>query len=242
MLLRAFLWKFFQVVSSPFQWSCVANLKEFIFAIFALSGMFTWTCLWAYEKTLGRQLDSQAEFIKKRGDQIANTMELQQLVFEGPEDEKAPTGQGMEHPTIYVNVDASQQDNMAIQAVVTEQPAQESRDIVNIENEEENMINETCIAFCKCFCFIGLCFLCPCKFPICPCIYGGAKEMWKGFSTSFSTYSTNMTTLLKEPIQDEDNRFFRIKASLTSIFVQEVYISTDLNLNFEKQQVLKAHQ
>ena len=46
--------------------------------------------------------------------------------------------------------------------------------------------------------------------------------------SSFSTYSTNMTTLLKEPIQDEDNRFFRIKASLTSIFVQEVYISSSL--------------
>ena len=53
-----------------------------------------------------------------------------------------------------------------------------------------------------------------------------AVEIQKRFSTSFSTYSTNMTTLLKEPIQDEDNRFFRIKASLTSIFVQEVYIST----------------
>ena len=30
-----------------------------------------------------------------------------------------------------------------------------------------------------------------------------------------------MTTLLKEPIQDEDNWFFRVKAKLTSIFVQE---------------------
>ena len=83
-----FPWKFFKVVSSAFQWSYVANLKEFIFAIFALSSMFTWTCLWAYEKILGKQdyitaLDNIAEFVKKQEDQVADTMELQQLVVEG---------------------------------------------------------------------------------------------------------------------------------------------------------------
>ena len=88
MLLRAFPWKFFQVVSSAIHWSYVANLKGFIFAIFALSSMFTWTCLWAYEKILGKQdyitaLDNIAEFVKKQEDQVADTMELQQLVVEG---------------------------------------------------------------------------------------------------------------------------------------------------------------
>ena len=86
--MRAFPWKFFQVVSSAIHWSYVANLKGFIFAIFALSSMFTWTCLWAYEKILGKQdyitaLDNIAEFVKKQEDQVADTMELQQLVVEG---------------------------------------------------------------------------------------------------------------------------------------------------------------
>ena len=95
-------------------------------------------------------------------------------------------------------------------------------------------------AFCQCLCSIGLWVLFPCTSECCECVEGEdrtkirfylangpgvlAGEIWRRFSTHFSSYSTNMTTLLKEPIQDEDNRFFRVKASLTSIFVQEVYV------------------
>ena len=133
--------------------------------------------------------------------------------------------------------------NRETQVVVTEQPTNQATDTKKAEGkEEEASLRETCSAFCQCLCSIGLCVLFPCTSECCSCVEGGdpnkisfylargprilAREIWWRFSTSFSTYSTNMTTLLKEPIQDEDNRFFRIKASLTSIFVQEVYIST----------------
>ena len=132
--------------------------------------------------------------------------------------------------------------NRETQVVVTEQPSNEPTDTKKVEGkEEEASLRETCSAFCQCLCSIGACVLFPCTSRCCKCVQGGdyrniryylakgpklfALVVQARLSTSFSTYSTNMTTLLKEPIQDEDNRFFRIKASLTSIFVQEVYIS-----------------
>ena len=135
--------------------------------------------------------------------------------------------------------------NRETQVVVTEQPTNQTTDTKKVEGkEEEASLRETCTAFCQCLCSIGACVLFPCTSECCKCVrsydydkisgYLGwghrwlARGIWRRFSTSFSTYSTNMTTLLKEPIQDEDNRFFRIKASLTSIFVQEVYISSCL--------------
>ena len=136
--------------------------------------------------------------------------------------------------------------NRETQVVVTEQPTNQATDTKKVEGkEEEASLRETCSAFCQCLCSIGACVLFPCTSECCKCVEEPrddskiryylangpgllAEEIQERFSTSFSTYSTNMTTLLKEPIQDEDNRFFRIKASLTSIFVQEVYISTCL--------------
>ena len=132
--------------------------------------------------------------------------------------------------------------NRETQVVVTEQPSNQATNPKKAEGkEEEASLRETCSAFCQCLCSIGLCVLFPCSPRCCKCVRSYypnkiswylangpgflAEEIWRRFSTSFSTYSTNMTTLLKEPIQDEDNRFFRVKASLTSIFVQEVYIS-----------------
>ena len=146
--------------------------------------------------------------------------------------------------------------NRETQVVVTEQPSNEPTDTKKVEGkEEEASLRKTCSAFCQCLCSIGLCVLFPCTSHCCSsrCCYGGirwylargpryfAEEIWKRFSTSFSTYSTNMTTLLKEPIQDEDNRFFRIKASLTSIFVQEVYISTCYLICTDKNNKLLEH-
>ena len=134
--------------------------------------------------------------------------------------------------------------NRETQVVVTEQPTNQATDTKKVEGkEEEASLRETCSAFCQCLCSIGACVLFPCTSRCCKCVEEPnddskiryylaagpgflAEEIWNRFSISFSAYSTNMTTLLKEPIQDEDNRFFRIKASLTSIFVQEVYIST----------------
>ena len=131
--------------------------------------------------------------------------------------------------------------NRETQVVVTEQPSNQAIDTKKVEKkEEEASLRETCSSFCQCLCSIRLCLLFPCSSRCCKCVYGFsgitwhlargprrlAEEIWRRFSTSFSTYSINMTTLLKEPIQDEDNRFFQFKASMTSIFVQEVYIST----------------
>ena len=135
--------------------------------------------------------------------------------------------------------------NRETQVVVTEQPTNQPTDTKKTEGkEEEASLKETCSAFCQCLCSIGLCVLFPCTSECCKCVQGYdetkisyhlgngprflAIGIWRRFSTSFYIYSTSMTTLLKEPIQDEDNRFFRIKASLTSIFVQEVYISSCL--------------
>ena len=146
--------------------------------------------------------------------------------------------------------------NRETQVVVTEQPSNEPTDTKKAEGkEEEASLRETCSAFCQCLCSIGLCVLFPCTSECCECVRSYdydkisgylatgprflAREIWRRFSTSFSTYSTNMTTLLKEPIQDEDNRFFRVKASLTSIFVQEVYISTCLICTDKKHKLLK---
>ena len=53
-----------------------------------------------------------------------------------------------------------------------------------------------------------------------------AKEIKRRFMSSFLAYSSGMTTLLKEPVEEEDQRFFRFKASMTSIFDSEVYISS----------------
>ena len=52
-----------------------------------------------------------------------------------------------------------------------------------------------------------------------------AIEIKRRFLSSFLAYSSRMTTLLKEPVEGEDQRFFPLKASLTSIFDMEVYIS-----------------
>ena len=79
MLLQVIPWKFFQVVSSVFQWSYVANLKQFIFAVFALSGIFTWICLWAYEKILGK-LETPAVIGEESADKAANTSDLKQVI------------------------------------------------------------------------------------------------------------------------------------------------------------------
>ena len=135
---------------------------------------------------------------------------------------------------------------------------EEPTDTKKVGKEEEASLRETCSAFCQCLCSIGACVLFPCSSRCCKCVqepWDGdpnkisfwlargpgllAREISRRFSTSFSTYSTNMTTLLKEPIQDEDNRFFRIKASLTSIFVQEVYISTCLICTDKNNKLLK---
>ena len=146
--------------------------------------------------------------------------------------------------------------NRETQVVVTEQPSNEPTDTKKVEGkEEEASLRETCSAFCQCLCSIGLCVLFPCSLRCSRCVQvqdhkiscylaGGSRdlaaEIWRRFSTSFSTYSTNMTTLLKEPIQDEDNRFFRVKASLTSIVVQGVYISTCL-ICTDKHKKLSKH-
>ena len=79
MLLQVIPWKFCQVVSSVFQWSYVANLKQFIFAVFALSGIFTWICLWAYEKILGK-LETPAVIGEESADKAANTSDLKQVI------------------------------------------------------------------------------------------------------------------------------------------------------------------
>ena len=79
MLLQVIPWKFFQVVSSVFQWSYVANLKQFIFAVFALSGIFTWICLWTYEKILGK-LKTPAVIRGESADKAANTSDLKQVI------------------------------------------------------------------------------------------------------------------------------------------------------------------
>ena len=82
MLLQVIPWKFFQVVSSVFQWSYVANLKQFIFAVFALSGIFTWICLWAYEKILGK-LKTPALIGEESADKAADTSDLKQVIVQG---------------------------------------------------------------------------------------------------------------------------------------------------------------
>ena len=81
MLLQVIPWKFFQVVSSVFQWSYVANLKQFIFAVFALSGIFTWICLWTYEKILGK-LKTPAVIGEESADKAANTSDLKQVIVQ----------------------------------------------------------------------------------------------------------------------------------------------------------------
>ena len=79
MLLQVIPWKFCQVVSSVFQWSYVANLKQFIFAVFALSGIFTWICLWAYEKILGK-VETPALIGEESSGKAANTSDLKQVI------------------------------------------------------------------------------------------------------------------------------------------------------------------
>ena len=81
MLLQVIPWKFCQVVSSVFQWSYVANLKQFIFAVFALSGIFTWICLWAYEKILGK-LETPALIGEESADKAVNTSDLKQVIVQ----------------------------------------------------------------------------------------------------------------------------------------------------------------
>ena len=164
----------------------------------------------------------------------------------GDEENSAGTKEEDPHRSSQQESPSSKEGNLGnreTQVVVTEQPTNQSTDTKKAkEKEEEASLRETCSAFCQCLCSIGACVLFPCSSRCCKCVEGDdrtkiryylangpvmlARRIWWRFSTSFSTYSTNMTTLLKEPIQDEDNRFFRIKASLTSIFVQEVYIST----------------
>ena len=194
-------------------------------------------------------------------------MELQQIVAKRPKEQATSADPDKDKDKTSTDkeysispVDFSQQENMAVEVVVTKQPSRKSRglDNPNDKQEEEKSIKETCSAFCQCLCSLGLCVLFPCTSECCKCVQEPvdgdrskisyylatgpgflAEEIWRRFSTSFSTYSTNMTTLLKEPIQDEDNRFFRIKASLTSIFVQEVYISTCLICTDKNNKLLK---
>ena len=95
--------------------------------------------------------------------------------------------------------------------------------------EERIMIKETCLGFLRCSCTLGMCLLIPCAATCCKCVESNGRavtdlrllgqEVLSRFRTPFFAYSNGMTSLLKEPVNSEDNRFFRIKSSLTSIFV-----------------------
>ena len=95
--------------------------------------------------------------------------------------------------------------NRETQVVVTEQPTNAPTDTKKAAvKEEEPSLKETCSTFCQCLCSLGLCFLLPCSSRCCKFVAEPddytkisfylaigpgflSEEIWKRFSTSFST-------------------------------------------------------
>ena len=323
MLIRALPWNFLQVVCSAIQWSYAANLKELIFAFFALSGSFTWFVLWAVEKITRKGPDNHVELHQvmvesepsgtnqeippglvmdqqtpvektletekvegggksrpdgeKMNDKITeNEITQQKQIPHSPEElsqlevemqEQPSSTQQESQPDLSLEQlpldgvqeagnagvkknprtdsqndrNSEKEDEKGREIVVTQQPSSTSTGIEKPPFEEEKSIQKTCHALCQCLCTVGLCFLFPCSSRCCKCVKGNdskkvsfylakgrgylAREIKRRFMSSFLAYSSGMTTLLKEPVEGEDQRFFPLKASLTSIFDKEVYIS-----------------
>ena len=94
---------------------------------------------------------------------------------------------------------------------------------------------DTCSAFGRCLCAIGLCFFTPftsssCRFargenPYSFTFYlsNGFWFFWRGFQlrflTAFGAFSSGLVNLLSAPVENEDERFFAMKSSLTAIWV-----------------------
>ena len=310
MLLRALPWNFLQVVSSAIQWAYVANLKELIFVVFALSGSFTWFVLWAVEKMTKTKLDNPVELHQvlvenepagtnqeippglvmdqqtpveetpetekllavgksqqdgeKKNDKVteneitqqmpSSPEEVSQLVVEMQEQPASTEEESLPEEKKDSRTDSRHERNAGsgetkeereIESVITQQPSSIPTQVEKpkeFEEGEEKSIQKTCHALCQCLCTIGLCVLFPCTSRCCKCVESGnegkisfylasgpgflGKELKRRFTSSFLAYSSGMTTLLKEPVQGEDQRFFRLKASMTSIFDSEVYISS----------------
>ena len=99
----------------------------------------------------------------------------------------------------------------------------------------QGQVLDTCSALWRCLCALGLCCFTPftsscCRFargenPYSFTFYlsNGFWFFWRGFQlrflTAFGAFSSGLVNLLSAPVENEDERFFAIKSSLTAIWV-----------------------
>ena len=103
------------------------------------------------------------------------------------------------------------------------------------QENEGSQVRDTCFALGRCLCSLGLCFLTPCTSSCCVFARGenpysftfylskGFRFFWRGFQlrflTSFGTFSSGLVNLLSDTVQNEEERFFAMKSSLTALWV-----------------------
>ena len=112
---------------------------------------------------------------------------------------------------------------------------EETKDGHDKEPIGQGQVLDTCSALGSCLCALGLCFFTPCTSSCCRFARGenpysftfylsnGFWFFWRGFQlrflTAFGEFSSGLVSLLSDPVQNEDERFFALKSSLTGIWV-----------------------
>ena len=167
----------------------ISMLKEFVFLVIVLSASVTWLTVFLSEKS--RCLEAETgELIGKKEDNGEKTITDEKETQRSPEEK---------------------QDN------------------------EQSQVRDTCSALGRCLCSLGLCFFTPCTSSCCRFARGenphsftfylskGFWFFWRGFQlrflAAFGTFSRGLVSLLSAPVQNEEERFFAMKASLTALWV-----------------------
>ena len=128
---------------------------------------------------------------------------------------------------------------------------------------EQSQVKQTCSALGRCLCTLGLCFFAPFTSSCCSFARGenpnsftfylsnGFLFFWRGFQLrflkAFGTFSSGLLGLLSSPVENEEERFFALKSSLTAIWVpcivgkkSHMFITTALVSRFVRTLALGA--
>ena len=183
------------MLSATLEWSVISMLKEFVFVVIIISAYLTWHSTFLFPKTKSWET-------KGKDDLPPNALQA----ADKNKDKGKDTG--------------------------LDEDRNEDEDTLDTE---QNQVYDTCSALGHCLCALGLCFFAPCTSSCCRFARGenpfsftfylskGFQFFWRGFQlrflSAFGAFSSGLVSLLSAPVQNEDERFFALKSSLTAIWV-----------------------
>ena len=216
----------YQVLSATLEWSVISMLKEFIFVVIIASAYLTWHSTFLFPEKVAtkgqhRTPSSTLPATDKSEDRQERNMDEAQQVDE--------QSQLSSNALLATDKDKGKDTG---QDEETDKDEDTNQDI---QDTEKNQVHNTCSALGHCLCALGLCFFAPCTSSCCRFARGenpysftfylsnGFWFFWRGFQlrflTAFGAFSSGLVKLLSAPVQNEEERFFAMKSSLTAIWV-----------------------